>query len=776
MDPRRGILAALFAATLAVVAPVAASPLPGDAAVEFAAVEFEGSVADAPIVIESIDPERNTADPELVERMLAIEADLTSTNNAPALGLPQGAAAQTGGFVAQFDANVPTDVRGAINAAVGQWGEALNTPLPVVVSVSWVCLGDPGILGYAGASQIYQLAELPTSFGYPNALANALTGRDLNGSEPEVRVVLNAELAAANNCSFASDSWHTGLATPPATKVDMVSVVLHEVAHGLGFLGSAWRKPGSNQPTLEPTPYAYDSFVHSSTGRLLDHPDPNSQLTQQLSIDIGGGNLFGLFSPPMFINGSSFSHFSVQATASDRGGALMTAELGSGTVQRTIDAAVIGVLAQQGWVPTGAPVTPSLGVTTGRNGVTVAIDPRLDQAGAAPTHFEVTAVRDGTIDATVIVPAGQFTVDLGPLYNGVVYDIRVTPLGPSVASGSRVTGIPATASATMPNDPNQPLQVAAGGSGLARTITWELPIAAQNDDVYLIEQRLVGGAWTMLGQTTSTSFDSGPLASGVHQFRVTAVRDGRRGLSGASLLIGVSDGLIRPLPLDGEVGRLFSAYFLRQPDRAGYDYWIQERAEGTELASISSSFASSREFTDRYGALDDRAFVDLIYRNVLGRAADQTGLDYWVGELRAGRDRGQVMAGFSESPEYVTRTATARSTSSSEGQISRLYFAFFLREPDPAGLDFWMTAKRRGLPLAQIAVEMAKSDEFVGTYGNIPDTRFVDLVYNNVLTRTPDAAGRAHWLGQLGNGLDRGTMMSGFSESKEFIIRTGTLP
>ena len=41
------------------------------------------------------------------------------------------------------------------------------------------------------------------------------------------------------------------------------------------------------------------------------------------------------------------------------------------------------------------------------------------------------------------------------------------------------------------------------------------------------------------------------------------------------------------------------------------------------------------------------------------------------------------------------------------------------------------------------------------------------LVYQNVLGRTPDAAGFSYWLGQLNAGISRGAMMTGFSESTE---------
>ncbi len=782
MDPRRVLVAlATCCIAFAGVPAGALDSLDGGAnpslAGQSAIVEprqADGSVdlvTDAPMVIETLDPSIDVDDPALLEQLAAIDAELerlTPTN--PALELAPGFAAAVGGFVPSFDANVPNDVRNAVGLAIGSWSNALETPIPVVVQVSWTCLGDPGILGYAGASEIYRLDELPTSYGYPTALANALTGRDLNGGAPEIRVVLNSELASANACSFAADRWYTGSGTPPANQVDLLSVVLHEVAHGVGFLGSAWRQPGANQASLEPTPYAFDSLVHTTSGPLLAQPTPGSHLTSALSIDVGGSNLYSLYSPGFFVNGSSFSHFDSQTTTGNRGGSLMRPELGSGSPQRTIDAAVLGVLTQQGWATPGQPVAPILTATTSSRYLAVSLQPNLAQVGEAPVSYEVAARRGSAIDAIATIPAGQASVTLGPLYDGVSYDVTVTPIG---RTG---TGATSTATATMPNNPNQPRQVAASGTGTVQTIRWAAPVAASGTESYRVEQRLVGGAWRLVGQTAATSISTAALEQGVYQFRVRAERGGATGPYGASLLVGVSTGLVRPLPLDGEVGRLFSAYFLRQPDSTGYDYWTRQRAGGAALTAISSEFAASSEFTTRYGSLDDAEFIDLVYRNVLGRPADAAGLGYWVGELRNGRTRGQVMTGFSESPEFVVQTSTRASTSSAEGRISRLYFSFFLREPDAAGLDYWMTVERRGTSLEAIAVEMAQSAEFSAAYGNITDERFVEAVYNNVLTRSPDDAGRAHWLAQLRRGVDRGVMIVGFSESQEFILRTGTLP
>jgi hypothetical protein len=109
---------------------------------------------------------------------------------------------------------------------------------------------------------------------------------------------------------------------------------------------------------------------------------------------------------------------------------------------------------------------------------------------------------------------------------------------------------------------------------------------------------------------------------------------------------------------DGPAYRLYSAYFAREPDYAGLVHWSERIRTGTSVRSVSAFFADSSEFRNTYGPLDDTAFVNLVYRNVLGRRPDSGGLRFWVDQLRTGRNsRSGVMAGFSESSEHVRRTS-----------------------------------------------------------------------------------------------------------------------
>ena len=115
-----------------------------------------------------------------------------------------------------------------------------------------------------------------------------------------------------------------------------------------------------------------------------------------------------------------------------------------------------------------------------------------------------------------------------------------------------------------------------------------------------------------------------------------------------------------------QIWRLYQAYFLRQPDRPGLEYWIDLSRSGVGLQAISDNFEMSAEFALTYGSLDNTAFLELIYSNVLCREPDGDGFAYWLGLLDNGSlMRGEMMILFSESAEYIGKTDTTWSLFSS---------------------------------------------------------------------------------------------------------------
>ena len=75
-----------------------------------------------------------------------------------------------------------------------------------------------------------------------------------------------------------------------------------------------------------------------------------------------------------------------------------------------------------------------------------------------------------------------------------------------------------------------------------------------------------------------------------------------------------------------------------------------------------------------------------------------------------------------------------------------------------------------GATVVQVSSGLIESAEFQSLYGaNRTNNQFVDLLYQNVLDRNPDAGGYAYWNAKLANGLSRADVLAYLSESTENI-------
>jgi glucose/arabinose dehydrogenase len=201
------------------------------------------------------------------------------------------------------------------------------------------------------------------------------------------------------------------------------------------------------------------------------------------------------------------------------------------------------------------------------------------------------------------------------------------------------------------------------------------------------DDRLAGGPdadWISGGDGTDTLLLSGARADyqAAPVGGVYAVADRRAGGDGIDQVSAVevlrfADGW---LALDGRTAvgsalRLYQAALGREPDPIGLGFWTKALDTGAITpAEAARGFADSPEFQARHGAADSAGFVDLLYRDALGRAADPEGLAYWTGALDAGAiTRVEAVLGFSESAELAAALAPR--------------FAVGVWAPDPAASD-----------------------------------------------------------------------------------------
>ncbi len=99
--------------------------------------------------------------------------------------------------------------------------------------------------------------------------------------------------------------------------------------------------------------------------------------------------------------------------------------------------------------------------------------------------------------------------------------------------------------------------------------------------------------------------------------------------------------------------------------------------------------------------------------------------------------------------------------------IARMYDAVLNRDADADGLHNWWAAHDGGMSLTDIAHSFLTSPEFQAHSGNLSDTAFVSLMYQNMFGRAPDQGGLENWTNALSHGMSREDVVVNIAKSLE---------
>ena len=261
------------------------------------------------------------------------------------------------------------EAQAAFQFAVDIWAMSIESSQPITVSANFAPL-DPGVLGQAGPVSVHTSNSpdaVPNVF-YAKALAEKLDDAQINPDPFGESVDITASFSSTFN-------WYFGLdANPPGGQFDFVSVVLHELGHGLGFISFAnsddtigrIREPGNMIPT------AYDLNVENGAGQsLLDaglFTDPSAAMHSQLTsnnifnnspIAVGqnGGVIPKMFAPNPWDGGSSYSHWDENTFPNSNVNSLMTPQIGSGAANHNPGPISLGLFEDMGWSICGGSLT-----------------------------------------------------------------------------------------------------------------------------------------------------------------------------------------------------------------------------------------------------------------------------------------------------------------------------------------------------------------------------------------------------------------------------------
>jgi uncharacterized repeat protein (TIGR01451 family) len=275
----------------------------------------------------------------------------------------------------------PDSAKTAFNAAAAVWGNLLNSSVPITISACWSNLGSSSILGYSGGGTLTKnFPEAPrASTWYIAALANALHGSNLDPSNSDMLITFNSNFL-----------WYLGTdGATPTGQFDFMSVVLHEIGHGLNFAGSMDVASGlGSWGQGSGFPYIYDTFMRdAATGGHVfindptDYPNPSAALATALTstppgvwfdgINANAANSGGrvkMYAPSPWNPGSSYSHLDYNTFAGTVN-RLMVFAIADGVATHDPGPIVLGMFKDIGW-PTAAAAVADVAV-----GITDSPDP-----------------------------------------------------------------------------------------------------------------------------------------------------------------------------------------------------------------------------------------------------------------------------------------------------------------------------------------------------------------------------------------------------------------
>ncbi len=234
------------------------------------------------------------------------------------------------------------------------------------------------------------------------------------------------------------------------------------------------------------------------------------------------------------------------------------------------------------------------------------------------------------------------------------------------------------------------------------------------------------------------------------------------------------------------VRRLYEQGLGREADDAGLANWVGQLTSGASSAAVvAASFFASSEF--RSQGVTDAQFIQRLYRAVLGREADGSGLNTFLQYLNNGKSRAWVFKQIIDSAEFQnvcnaltltkgTIDATKYDMSNIGGTaidktqvtafVERLYTKALGRASDPTGLNNWVARIVGGTSGAEVAAGFFASAEYINK--NSTDTEFVTALYNTLLNRSPDSTGLSTFTGYLAAGKTRAWVFKQICDSGEF--------
>ena len=325
-----------------------------------------------------------------------------------------------------------------MQAALDTWSANFKSASDITVTATWGRSANRDVLGSARPGSYFAgfVGAPDSTLWYPSALANSLAGKDLDRDNPEIIIQVNSEA-----------NWNErGDDKPRTNEYDLESVILHEVAHGLGFLSTDVYDNFFGFGSLDqPTPF--DAYIQTPDGRrLADIPTPSLELGKTLTAPlfwigengkrVNGGEKIKMYTPAIYEPGSSVSHLDETTFSKSGLDAVMTPNLDAGEVFHQPGPLLLAMMEDMRAKPpvglaVSVPDAPrNVEALISNQSAIITFDPPANARAAQVTTYTVKNLKT----SLTVTGAGSPLVITG-LKNGTTYSFAVTAqnsLGTSV--------------------------------------------------------------------------------------------------------------------------------------------------------------------------------------------------------------------------------------------------------------------------------------------------------------------------------------------------------
>jgi len=252
----------------------------------------------------------------------------------------------------------PQEAKEAFEYAVNIWEQIISSPVPIYMRANWRTM-DNNVLGSCGPSDYYTDFEgIPIEgLYYPVSVVEKITKKQITDmNSPDMTATFNKNV-----------DWYFGTdGNTPDSLYDFVTVVLHEIAHGLGFTGFFFvnQNLGTYGYYDIGDAAAFDQMVEKSTGEVLIdqevYENPSEELRKALESNLlylespvtrfnNGGSRARLYAPSSWDDGSSVYHLNDLTYRAGDENSLMTHAFGRGEAIHDPGPITEGIMADIGW-------------------------------------------------------------------------------------------------------------------------------------------------------------------------------------------------------------------------------------------------------------------------------------------------------------------------------------------------------------------------------------------------------------------------------------------